>query len=108
MYKNEVEKISTYIQAGHPLFYIQHSDLYPKNKVREIQLKGKDDKFHSPKELTEGSAYKPRCDFERFNIPLTYLSECYIPFENPDAKMFRKLFTDMDIDYHETKKNQFK
>lgn len=28
MYKNEVEKISTYILAGHPLFYIQHSDFF--------------------------------------------------------------------------------
>ena len=96
---DSIESIHTRFIQDLAKDYIQHSDLYPKNKVREIQLKGKDDKFHSPKELTEGSAYKPRCDFERFNIPLTYLSECYIPFENPDAKMFRKLFTDMDIAY---------
>lgn len=79
--------------------YILHSDLYTRTKVREILLKGKDDEFYSPKELTEGSAYKPRCDFERFDIPLTYLSECYLPFENPDAKVFRKIFTDMDVVY---------
>mgnify|MGYP002624762702 CR=1 FL=1 len=79
--------------------YILHSELYTRSKVREIQLKGKDDEFYSPKELTEGSAYKPRCDFERFDIPLMYLSECYLPFENPDARVFRRLFTDMDVVY---------
>lgn len=79
--------------------YILHSDLYPRNKVREIQLKGKNDEFYSPKELTEGSAYKPRCDFERFGMPLTYLNECYLPFENPDPRVFRRLFTDMDVVY---------
>ena len=79
--------------------YILHSDLYTKPKVKEILLKGKDDEFYSPKELTEGSAYKPRCDFERFDISLTYLSECYLPFENPDPKVFRRLFTDMDVVY---------
>ena len=79
--------------------YILHSELYTRPKVREIQLKGKDDKFYNPKDLTEGSAYKPRCDFERFGISLTYLSECYLPFENPDVRVFRKLFTDMDVVY---------
>ena len=79
--------------------YILNSELYTRVKVREIKLKGKDGDYYSPKELTEGSVYKPRCDFERFELPLTYLSECYLPFENPDAKVFRKLFTDMDVVY---------
>ena len=79
--------------------YILNNELYTKAKVREIMLKDKDDEFYSPKELTEGSAYKPRCDFERFNLPLTYLSECYLPFENPDPRVFRKLFTDMEVVY---------
>ena len=79
--------------------YILNSDLYTRAKVREIMLQDKDGEFYSPKELTEGSAYKPRCDFERFGLPLTYLSECYLPFENPDARVFRKLFTDMEVVY---------
>lgn len=79
--------------------YILNSELYTRTKVREIKLKGKDGKFYSPKELTEGSVYKPRCDFERFGLPLTYLDECYLPFENPDARVFRRLFTDMDVVY---------
>jgi len=79
--------------------YILNSELYTRVKVREIKLKDIDGAFHSPKELTEGSIYKPRCDFERFGLPLTYLSECYLPFENPDVRIFRKLFTDMDVVY---------
>ena len=98
-YFDSIEPIHTRFIQDLAKDYILHSDLYPRNKVREIQLKGKDDEFYSPKELTEGSAYKPRCDFERFELPLTYLSECYLPFENPDARVFRKLFTDMDIVY---------
>ena len=79
--------------------YNLNSELYTRARVKEIKLKDKDGNFHIPKELTEGSLYKPRCDFERFGLPLTYLSESYLPSENPDVRVFRRLFTDMDVVY---------
>jgi SpoVK/Ycf46/Vps4 family AAA+-type ATPase len=44
MYKDEVKKISTYIKAGHPLFYIQHSDFFA---VKEIMKELKKDEIFS-------------------------------------------------------------
>ena len=72
--------------------YSQNVDLYGKVNAKEILLLGKDNKFHKATELTEGSAYEPRCDFERFGIEFNYLSDNYISFENSSTKDFRKLF----------------
>lgn len=94
------------IENIHPRFildlardYAANYDLYTKAKVKEILLLGKDNLFHYAKDLTEGTAYQPRCSFEKYGIPLIYVSETYLPFENPDAKEFRKLFTDMEVVY---------
>ena len=79
--------------------YSQNIDLYGKVNVKEILLFGKDNEFHKATELTEGSAYEPRCDFERFGIEFNYLSDNYISFENSSTKDFRRLFTDMGVTY---------
>ncbi len=79
--------------------YNTNYEIYSKQKVKEILLKGKDNKYHKPQELTEGSIYHPRCDFERFGIPLNYISEDYLSQENPDIRMFSKLYTDMGVIY---------
>ena len=42
MYNDEVEKIVSYIYAGHPLFYIQHSDFFAVREiVKELKDRGK-------------------------------------------------------------------
>lgn len=79
--------------------YTSKSDVYTKVKVKDILLLGKDKQYHKAKELTEGTAYGARCNFEKYNLPLTYVSEDYLPFENPDPKVFGKLFQDMDVVY---------
>jgi hypothetical protein len=79
--------------------YSSAGDTYSKQKVREIQLLDKKGKYHKPDELTEGTVYKPRCNFEKYMLPLDYLSECYLPFEDPDAMVFRDLFKDMGVIY---------
>lgn len=79
--------------------YNLHSDLYPRVKIKEIKMLSKDGSFHNPDQLTEGTAYGPRCDFERFNIPLSYLSEEYLQRENTDKRTYSKLLRDMDVVY---------
>ena len=79
--------------------YTLNYSLYTKVKVKEILLLGKDGQYHKAKELTEGTAYQPRCNFEKYGIPLIYLSENYLPVENPDPKDFRSLFKDMEVIY---------
>lgn len=87
------------LALDYPLNY----ELYTKVKVKEVKLKGKDDLYHNPKDIVQGAAYQPRCNFERYDIQFsagkTYLSESYLPFEGPDPKVFRKLFTDMEVVY---------
>ena len=100
---NELESVHVRFVQDLAQDYTQFPDLYPKVKVKDIMLKGKDDEYYTAKDLIEGTAYQPRCYFERYNIKFsdnkTYLSEIYLPFENPDPKVFRKLFTDMDVVY---------
>lgn len=83
--------------------YMQDPELYTRSKVKEILLKGKDGAYHVPKDLIEGSAYQPRCQFEQYNIKFpngkAYLSEVYLPLEDADPKVFRRLFTDMNVVY---------
>lgn len=83
--------------------YSQNPELYTKSRVKEILLKGKDGAYHASKDLVEGTAYQPRCQFERYNIKFsdgkTYLSEAYLSSDCPDPKIFRRLFTDMDVVY---------
>lgn len=79
--------------------YTLNYDLYTKVKVKDIKLLGKDGLYHNAKDLTEGTAYQPRCYFEKFGIPLSYLSDSYLPLENPNPRDFRKLFTDMEVVY---------
>ena len=95
----KIEHIHTQFIQDLAVDYIINSELYTRAKVKEIKLKGKDGKFYNPRELTEGSVYEPRCDFERFGLPLTYLSEWYLPIENPNVRVFRRLFTDMEVVY---------
>ena len=79
--------------------YTLNYDLYTKVKVKDIKLLAKDGLYHNAKDLTEGTEYQPRCNFEKYGIPLSYLSDCYLPVENPDPRDFRKLFTDMEVVY---------
>ena len=81
------------------LDYTLNYDLYTKVKVKDIKLLGKDGLYHNAKDLTEGTRYQPRCNFEKYSLPLLYLSDSYLPLENPDPRDFRRLFTDMGVVY---------
>lgn len=100
---NELEPVHVRFIQDLAQDYTQNPDLYTKVKVKEILLRGKDEDYHAAKDLIEGNAYQPRCEFERYNVKFpdgkAYLSEAYLPFETPDPKVFRKLFTDMDVIY---------
>lgn len=74
------------IEAIHSLFiydlatdYTLNYSLYTKVKVKEILLLGKDGQYHKAKELTEGTAYQPRCNLKiwySFDIFERELSAC--------------------------------
>jgi len=61
--------------------------------ITEVLFLDSDDEFCEASELTEGSLYNPFCDFERFNLDYTYLSNTYNDeCENDIRKMLNKVF----------------
>ena len=54
-------------------------------QVSQILFSAKgEERFFRAEELTLGSSYKPACNFERFSINLTYISDSYLTDDNKD------------------------
>lgn len=57
--------------------YSDKDELY-KPYLKQIKLLNSSNQLCNPAELTEGSAYNPVCDFQKFGFQLNYISDDYI------------------------------
>ena len=75
-----------------------HYDL-DKEQVSRILFRAKGfTRYYNAVDLTLGSQYKPACNFEKYNIDLTYLSDVYITEDNKD--IICSLFKDKTDIHH--------
>ena len=75
-----------------------HYDL-DKEKVSRILFRAKGfTRYYNAVDLTLGSQYKPACNFEKYNIDLTYLSDVYLTEDNKD--IICSLFKDKTDIHH--------
>ena len=70
-----------------------------KEKVSRILFRAKGfTRYYNAVDLTLGSQYKPACNFEKYNIDLTYLSDVYLTEDNKD--IICSLFKDKTDIHH--------
>lgn len=61
--------------------------------IKDVLFLDQANNFSSAEELTEGSTYTPFCDFQKFNLNYTYLSDNYKNYcENDVRKMMSRVF----------------
>jgi len=83
--------------------YIADKDsLKELDQISDILFLNSDDEFTDVSEMTEGSLYKPFCDFEKFGLDYNYISNSYLQeCKNDIRKMLNRVFKihcDFEID----------
>ncbi|MDE6578805.1 MAG: hypothetical protein K2K58_11625 [Muribaculaceae bacterium] len=63
------------------------------DQISNVLFLDSDDEFNDISEMTEGSLYKPFCDFEKYGLDYDYISNSYLQeCTNDIRKMFNRFF----------------
>ncbi|SKC41959.1 hypothetical protein SAMN06298215_0773 [Bacteroidales bacterium WCE2008] len=90
---NEVERDRIHVQFIKELANLNKAYSFDSGIISKVYFKTKVGEYLSASEITLGSVYKPRCDFESNGITtLKYLTESYITEDNKD--LLEDLFRD--------------
>lgn len=77
--------------------YSDKVDFY-KPYLKEIKLLNSENKLCAPTDLTEGTAYNPVCDFQKFEFDLNYTSDDYIDSDN-SLQALKNFLRDLKVVY---------
>ena len=63
------------------------------DQISDVLFLDSDDEFNDVSKMTEGSLYKPFCDFEKYGLDYDYISNSYLQeCENDIRKMLNRVF----------------